>query len=398
MEDIPLLSILIPTRNREEFTLKVIHHILGINDDRFQLIIQDNSDTNKIENLLPPFLKDSRIQYFYNNEVLSFVENFSQGLSKCTGIYVTIIGDDDGINPRIIDIVSWANMSGVEAISPSLPVVYCWPQSGVISDEDNGRLRISDITCGAKFYNPKKEVIKLLRNGCQDYLSFNLAKVYHGIIKRTVLEEIRSRTGIYIGGLSPDIYLSIAASLLVEKVLIIDYPLTISGICKKSGSSDSATGRHTGELQQAPHFRGHLKYRWSDKVPAFYSVETIWADSALAAISDLKFDNLVKYFRVDVLSAYCLKGYPEFKESILKNLAKNYQIPANSISANFHLFIGFATKSLKILSKKIIYKLLKNKPGKIFNDVADIEKASEIVQAKIKNSDGILFERIQKLN
>ena len=48
--------------------------------------------------------------------------------------------------------------------------------------------------------------------------------------------------------------------------------------------------------------------------------------------------------------------------------------------------------------RKIIYKLFKNKPGKIFNDVADIEKASEIVQAKIKNSDGILFERIQKLN
>jgi len=397
MNNNPLLSILIPTKNREEYALKVVYHILEIKDDRIQLVIYDNSDTNKLENLLRDCLKDDRIKYFYTNEVLSFVENFSQGISRCTGEYVTIIGDDDGINPFIIDIADWANKNGVEAITPSLSLVYYWPESGVHSKNDNGRLVISEISCKAKFYNPAKEVVKLLKNGCQNYLSLNLAKAYHGMIKRTVLEEIKNRVGNYIGGLSPDIYLSIAASLLIEKVLIIDYPLTISGICKKSGSSDYATGRHTGKLETAPHFRGHTNYKWSDKVPSFYSGENIWADSALAAIKDLKFNHLIRAFNIDVLSAYSIKSYPEFKKIIIENLAKNHKNSRSSISIKFHLLKGFIKGPFITRSKAIMGQVFNKKINKFFDNVPVIDTASEIVQLNIEKSKKLIFKTLQKL-
>lgn len=393
-----LLSILIPTKNREEYALKVVNHILDTIDHRVQLVIYDNSDSNKLKNLLKDFLQDHRINYFYNNEVLSFVENFSLGISKCTGEYVTIIGDDDGINPFIIDIAVWANNNGVEAITPSLPLVYYWPGSGVNSQNDNGRLVISEISCKAKFYKPRKEVIKLLKNGCQNYLSLNLAKVYHGMIKRTVLEEIKTRTGKYIGGLSPDIYLSVACSLLVEKVLIIEYPLTISGICKKSGSSDSATGKHIGKLEEAPHFRGHNNYQWSDNIPSFYSVETIWADSSLAVLRDLSSINLMKYFNLDVISAYCLKSYPKFKETIIGNLAKNNGTSDRSLSIKLRLLEGFV-KGPYITRLKAIKKQIFNKnTNKFFDNVPDIKKASEIVQLNIEKKNKLILNNLQHIN
>ena len=398
MEGPPLLSILIPTKNREEFTVKVIHHILEINDPRLQLVIQDNSDTNNLEYLLTDCLEDSRMKYYYHAKVLSFVDNFSLGISKCDGDYVTIIGDDDGINPFIIDIAAWAHKNGIEAITPSLPLVYFWPESGVHSKNDCGRLNIAEISCKVSFYDPAKEVVKLLKNGCQNYLTFNLAKAYHGMIKRSVLEEIKNRTGHFIGGLSPDIYLSIAASLLVEKVLIIDYPLTISGICKKSGSSDSATGKHTGALEQAPHFRGHSNYEWSDLVPPFYCVETIWADSALATVKDLKIKNLIKYFNPYVLAANCLKLHPQFRTVILDNLSKNHKILQRSVSKKFYLFAGFLTGPLKTRINAISNQLLHKKSTETFSDIPDIQKASEKIQANIGKYEEVIMNNLQAIN
>ena len=397
VETAPLLSILIPTRNRQEYAFLVAKHVLKIDDRRLQLIIYDNSDSNKLEALLSHCLTDPRIKYFYNGAVLSFVDNFSLGIGKCEGEYVTIIGDDDGINPLMMSIVDWASKNKIEAISPSLPLVYNWPGSGANLESGNGRLIISEISCEAIFCDSKREVRNFLENGCLNYLSYNLAKVYHGLIKKSVLEKIKYITGKYIGGLSPDIYLSIASSLLVEKVLIIEYPLTISGICKKSGSSDSASGKHTGELTKAPHFIGHENYLWSKNVPAFYSVETIWADSALAAIADLKGNELIRHFRIDILSAHCVKLYPQFRSLIIKNLAHNYNTSVNSLLIKYRRLSGLITLSVKRLAKKVVNKIF-NKKSLIFIDVADIERAATIVYTNIIDKEKRIFVKLKSLN
>ena len=236
-----LLSILIPTRNREKYAIQVIKHILEFNNNNFQLVIQDNSDSKNLEILLDEYECDSRLNYFYCGNILSFVDNFNLGISNCKGQYLTIIGDDDGINGEIFDITYWASLNKIDAISPSLSSIYFWQKSGVNREKDNGRLTIDHLSSNMSFRDTKKELIKFLNNGCHNYLNYNLGKAYHGVIKKSVLEKIKIKTGRYVGGLSPDIYLSIAISLIIDKVLIIDYPLTISGICKKSGSSDSAT-------------------------------------------------------------------------------------------------------------------------------------------------------------
>ena len=46
----PLLSIVIPTKNRQKYALSIIQTILSIKDYALELVIQDNSDTNELEN------------------------------------------------------------------------------------------------------------------------------------------------------------------------------------------------------------------------------------------------------------------------------------------------------------------------------------------------------------
>lgn len=395
-----LLSIVIPTKNRTEYLLEVVKNILSIPDDRFELILQDNSDTTTLETNLSKlnYMDDDRLRYYYNEELLSFVENFSRGISNSRGEYIIFIGDDDTVNPYIVEIAEWALLNNINAITPSLPFVYFWPQTGFDDKIETGRLAISDYKGGAHVYNPQEELKRLLKNGAQNYLSYNLAKAYHGIVKTSFFHKMKDITGYHIGGLSPDIYLSVGLSLLIDKVVFIDYPLTISGICNKSGSADSATGRHTGKLEDAPHFKGHTNYCWAEQIPKFYSVETIWGDSAIHAICDIN-PTFLKYFNVNVISAYCRAKYPEFKNEIYENLSNNYaSLPNKSIKFRWLLFYGFIIgpfkNAISRIFKRIVNKTYLRNKIKIFHNIENINKAMVIVNENLNKN--VLLKRKTK--
>ena len=122
-----ILSIIIPTRNRERYAFDCVMQILESTNSDVQVVIQDNSDTDSLYNKFidSPFL--SRIKYSYSNEVLSFVVNFSNAVSQADGEYVCMIGDDDGINPEIVKFVYWAKENDIEAITPEIRLNYVWP-------------------------------------------------------------------------------------------------------------------------------------------------------------------------------------------------------------------------------------------------------------------------------
>ncbi|WHZ02847.1 glycosyltransferase family A protein [Neobacillus sp. YX16] len=382
-----LLSIVIPTKNRERYAKATIEQILNINDDRIQVVVQDNSDSCLLPGLLVKYNDDNRLKYVYKKGTISFVENFDLAISNADGEYLCIIGDDDGIVPQIVDVVLWAKNNNVDAIKPELNAIYFWPNSEALRNKvDDGYLSISRITTKAKICNPYYEVEKLLNQGAQRYLSLDLVKLYHGVVRRDCLEKIKDITGKYFGGLSPDIYISVALSLSVEKMIKLDFPLTISGICNKSGSSDSATGRHTGNLEDAPHFRGHGTYVWSENVPEFYSVDTIWADSALAAIKDLNRFDLLEKFNVEFLAINCIIKYPQFKGLILK-FYKSYLREKGIYT--IRRTGTFFTYGIKGLFKKIKVKFWPKQTENYYvNGIKNIMKADITLQKKLLE-DGI---------
>ena len=393
------LSIIIPTKNREEYLLEVVKNILSIKDNRFELVLQDNSDTNNLLIKLTElnYFNDERLKYYYCDKALSFVDNFSKGISNSQGEYLIFIGDDDTVNPNIVNIAEWAFKNKIDAITPSLPFVYFWPQTGFDDKIETGRLAISKYNGNVRYYNPQKELKKLLKDGAQNYLSYNLAKAYHGLVKASLFSKIKDITGYYIGGLSPDIYLSVGLSLLIEKVMVIDYPLTVSGICKKSGSADSATGRHTGKLEEAPHFKGHIEYSWSKQIPKFYSVETIWGDSALQAVNDIN-PLFLRYFKVNVICAYCLVKYHDFKKDIYESLYNNFSyLSKYQIKFRWQLFCGYLSGPFKNtiyhFFNRVFKRIFSYKKIEIYHNVKDINEAMEIVDKNL-NENKDFFSKI----
>ncbi|MBN1193310.1 MAG: glycosyltransferase [Coriobacteriia bacterium] len=314
-----VLSVVIPTRNRVSYALGAIEQILSIDDPGLQLVIQDNGDDDSLRAACDLYLENPRFVYSHSRGTLSFVDNFTKAVGLASGEYVTIIGDDDGINPEILDVVRWARANSVSAIKPGLQAMYFWPDVGLDVTEDagdSGVLLINPITSDVALKQTQAELDKLMRDGCQEYLQRDLVKVYHGIVRGDVLEEVQRVAGHYFGGLSPDIYAAIALSAVADDVVCIDYPLTIPGVCRTSGSADSASGRHTGRIEDAPHFVGHESYEWAPEVPEFYSVETIWADSGLAAAREMRRADLVDLFRIEYLSAFCMLRHPEYRSLV----------------------------------------------------------------------------------
>jgi len=278
-----LLSIIIPTRNRNETILKLLRSLEFFDRDFFQVVVMDNSDQNDLEYKVNDFNID--IIYRYSSEKLSFVDNFNNALEMATGEYYCFVGDDDAVNIEILDIVKWANANGVKSIQYQKNISYLWPFNDKNTKSD-GKLIIRGNAFISKKINTHKNLKKMFGRGDATYNRYLLNDIYHGIIHKSLIENIKSKTTVLFGGLTPDIYSAISLTIAQEKSFYFSFPFTYHGVSRKSGASDSINGRHTGELKDAPHFYGHSKYEWHEKVPRFYSVETIWADTALHAMED----------------------------------------------------------------------------------------------------------------
>jgi len=357
----PIFSILIATKNRIPCCRNVIESILKFDEPGFELVIQDNSDTLELQDYIKKNISDKRLKYNYTPPPFSSIDNFNAVIGMATGEYLCLIGDDDGINPEIFKLVRWASKNKIEAITPGLNAIYWWPDACKAVENrkrDNGVLNISHISGTVTCCDTSKAVRQLMKNGGQNYLNLNFPKLYHGIVKRELMERIKTTTGNYVGGLSPDIYIAVALTEFVKKTIIVDYPLTIPGICIASTSADSAAKKDAGVLESAPHFRDRGSYHWARQVPRFYCGLNIWADSAIASLNDMNRLSLVRKFDVMALTVWLLRQHNEYSEIILNSYFENVNA-STPVRKGYHLmrllFVRIKLGSF-ILLPRIVHK------------------------------------------
>lgn len=118
IEDKIILSILIPTYNREKYLRKAIITIFEqITDDirnKIEIIVSDNCSNDGTQELLKNFDKNAKsdrinFRFFKNNKNLGADRNFFKLIDESTGKFCWIFGDDefllDGGLIKIIDLL-----------------------------------------------------------------------------------------------------------------------------------------------------------------------------------------------------------------------------------------------------------------------------------------------------
>lgn len=293
----PLLSIIIPTKNRYNSLIPVIDALLKyIKEPDYEIIIQDNSDSNEIIKQKLHQINDSRIRYFYSSQNLSVSENSDLAVKNSCSEYLTMIGDDDLVSPYIVQIVRLMVEQGIESLVYQKGNYY-WNDLKFVKQyafNYPGSLQFSkNLSLVVKKLSTNAELSRVLENG--GCYMFNLPCLYHGIVKRSVMEQVRNKFGKYIPGSSPDMAVAIAISTILNEYCIINYPVSITGASVNSAAGLGVINKHISKIEDVKWLPKNILNNWDLNIPRYWTGPTIYAQTIFEVLTQSKRNFQINY-------------------------------------------------------------------------------------------------------
>ena len=96
MTTAPLVSILLPTRNRWEYFCLALESAVKQTYPRIEVVVSDNSTDNEVSELIRQHVKRyPQVKYHRTNGSLAAMENFQQCIELSCGEYLSFLMDDD---------------------------------------------------------------------------------------------------------------------------------------------------------------------------------------------------------------------------------------------------------------------------------------------------------------
>ena len=380
---LPLITFVIPTRNRQNCLLSllgVLERFYAQKSQLFNVVILDNSDketlSQRVTNLSFP------VEYIYSNEQLSVVDNFNQGVNYLSGEYACFIGDDDLISERIFDLAELMKNQAIDAavVSPKTKAIYFWP--GIIDarwGDVGGNLYFSECSGKVRIIDTHSAIQASKSRVCDGPL--NLPRAYSGLIAKRCIDQVVEKYGALFGGCSPDIYSSRLLSSVVKRYVVVELPFLVAGASKMSTSAARSERSDIGGLRDNDHIGrfGHL--HWDPIIPEFYSPFTVWSQSYLHAEELLggKFSpSTLAYLYVKCLL---------FARGNSKHVMNSINLSGNKLQ----LLMLMAVKSIAVISGYCFDKLpllINQRPGACTHECSELLDSSNAIQhldSHIKN-------------
>lgn len=288
--DPPLLSLIIPTRNRPETALCCVQMALSVASSDIQVVVRDCSDTSKLADKLS-HVHDERLVYERGTPT-SMTDNWNKAFDLCSGKYVCFIGDDDALLTRAIEFLRSLGSREPDCIVYPRRVKYYWPDFPDLHLAAKVRIN-TDLTSQRKTLSSRQSFAQLLRGK----RSGPLPAVYHGFVLRRTLEHLKKRNGYLFDSQGPDTFVTACLCCLDANTLYVGEPLTVDG---KSGLSNS--GRDVSRKTDL-HFKEFPNYKIDPSLPQISSPSVIVADSYVKALKKMDNEFLLEAFHTKYLGA-----------------------------------------------------------------------------------------------
>lgn len=185
----PLVSIGLPVYNGENFVAEAIECVLAQTFSDWELIICDNSSTDRTVSICRKFAdKDSRIRIYQNERNMGVSPNYNRAFQLCHGRYFKWITHDDVFGAEFIE-------SCIRELEDDDRVVMAFPRLAYV--DADGRLLRRQQASDLSIIGPTAEsrVSQLMRLEAQ---STDIFWSQFGVIRRNTLEET-SLMGLYNG-------------------------------------------------------------------------------------------------------------------------------------------------------------------------------------------------------
>ncbi len=228
----PFFSIIIPTRNRHKTLFYSIKTVLNQYFSDFELIICDNNSSPETQELVSSF-DNNKIKYIRSDIDLAMTDNWELAISKATGTYIIVFGDDDGIMPYALkDLYFILNETKAKVIRWDR-VYYSWPC--IIVEDAKNKLSIPIKIKYKTNYIDGTQIIAKIANG--DYPYELLPMFYNSVIHKDLISKAKATSNRIFHSQIPDVYSGYLFAYLGEKYLSIDKPMTINGGSAKSNGT-----------------------------------------------------------------------------------------------------------------------------------------------------------------
>lgn len=291
---------------------------MQIPSDALQIVVHDTSnDACELAHWVAR-QSDSRLTYVHVTERLSMTDNHERAIELASGEYVCLIGDDDSVSAHCVALAEMARQKGMDLVTPKVSVAYYWPdfRSRFYGAAHAGRLYLDAFTGEIREFDLQESLLQALAAACQG--TDLMPKLYHGLVRRSVLDELRREAGRLFFGTSPDMSVAVGLALRGGKYHVIDLPLTLPGSAGGSNSGRSAMRQHKGALEKDPHLEPFRQLEWPEVIPRFFSVETVWAHAAWMTLQLPGRRSFLERFNLARLYALCMLHHREYLAATLE--------------------------------------------------------------------------------
>jgi glycosyltransferase involved in cell wall biosynthesis len=101
-------SVVIPAHNGEKYLHKTLSSVCNQTREPDEIIVLDDASTDETAQIVHSHYSSNRIKYFYNDESTGFVDAWNRSISRAEGDFVTILHQDDLLNPDYLQHISGA--------------------------------------------------------------------------------------------------------------------------------------------------------------------------------------------------------------------------------------------------------------------------------------------------
>ena len=251
MPDRPKLSICVPSRNRQDCFRQTILDLVAHERTDIEFVFADNSDDPLAMDGFMAGLRDVRFRYLPSEErPLSMADNWERTVAAATGAWVTVIGDDDYVDPDVVD-----RITEIEALDSKIEAIG-WnraPFQWVSARSEDKSIPFSLVN---RIMRHRKDQLerRLFGWAAATYMPLCPYGIYHGAIPRHTLDRIASSfSGRFFEHPTVDFDFLHKLVSSSSNFAYINRPMSILGVAAASNSA--AVGDSAGVKRAVKSYR-----------------------------------------------------------------------------------------------------------------------------------------------
>lgn len=231
------LTICLPTRNRQAYCLKTIEALAAADGTDFEVIVGDNSDDPApLAGFFATF-NDTRFRLVApGSTVLSMRDNWERLVEQAGGRWISVIGDDDHIDPRVTGLIRRCEVlhRGVDAISWD-PMSFQWPDNRPVPT-----LAAIPMTSAISVRSKAALGDQLFRWSDGKRRPAVGVGLYHGAVRKSLMQRIRQTyAGQFFEHPVVDWENTCKVVAQAEKIVHCERPFSVLGACAASNSAST---------------------------------------------------------------------------------------------------------------------------------------------------------------